>query len=266
MDDKLTETAVAATRTTQWLGRSYFYYPTIGSTNDELKKLAAANDLSEGSVVLTEFQSQGRGRLSRQWQAPAHSSLLLSLLFRPNWSAEQGAWLTMMVGLAAAEAIEDATQLTVGLKWPNDVMVQVDDEWHKVSGILLEGELSDGRLQQAIVGIGINVNIAAAQLPQTATPATSLLAATGRPINRLPLLHNFWQRLEGYYETAVSPLPAWRSRLVTLGKRVHVTPSAGTPLAGVAEDVDEWGRLLVRDEQNVLHTLAAGDVTLRRAA
>jgi biotin-(acetyl-CoA carboxylase) ligase len=163
MDDELTETAVQSALTTRWLGRHYHYFDTIGSTNDRLKEMVAAGDGQHppaGTLLLTDYQSRGRGRLDRRWQAPPGSSLLLSVLFRPDWPAEQAQWLTMMASLAAADAIETATDLTVGVKWPNDLLVAGDGDWRKVSGLLLEGVLGDdGRLQSAILGIGINVNI-----------------------------------------------------------------------------------------------------------
>ena len=265
MDDDLRETAVAAARRTKWLGQAYYYFAEVGSTNDELKRLAAAQDLATGAVALTDFQSQGRGRLQRSWFVPPRSSLLQSILFRPDWPPEQANWLTMMVGLAAADAIEAMTGLTVGLKWPNDVMVLQDNVWHKVGGILLEGEVGgNGRLQQAIVGMGINVNVKRADMPETASPASSLLIAGERPFSRLALLLDFWQRLEQVYETAVSPHLAWQERLITVRQRVQVSQVGQPALLGIAEGVDSWGQLLVRDEASNLHTIAAGDVTLRR--
>jgi BirA family biotin operon repressor/biotin-[acetyl-CoA-carboxylase] ligase len=265
MVDELIETAVLPALTTQWLGHVYRYHTALDSTNDELKRLLAeGNNLPTGTVILTDYQSQGRGRLNRSWFAPPQSSLLHSILFEPDWPAIQANWLTMMASIAAAETIESETALTVGLKWPNDIVVQQAGEWHKVGGILLEGQMTNGRLSQAILGIGINVNIPAGQLPESVTPATSLLAATGRPISRLALLLDFWQRLERYYEKAESPRPTWQERLITLGQQVQVNQRGQPPLNGVAETADAWGQLLVRDEAGNIHTITAGDVTLRR--
>lgn len=269
MMDDLRETAVLATLSTRWLGRTYRYFAQIGSTNDALKEAAAADPLlPAGTVFLTDFQSQGRGRLQRRWLAPQGSSLLLSLLFRPGWPPEQAQWLTMLASVAAAEAVEAATGLPVGVKWPNDLVTPIDGVWHKFSGLLLEGDWGEnGRFHHIILGIGINVNVLAAQLPEAATPATSLLAAAGRPFSRLDLLADFLQRLETGYEQAEkgqSPQPAWQKRLITTGQRVQVTHSGtGEQIHGLAEGCDHWGRLLVRDEAGVLHTIAAGDVTLR---
>ncbi len=264
---ELGETAVQSALKTKWLGRAYRYFAETASTNDLLKEQSAAA-LPAGALFLTDFQSRGRGRLNRRWLAPAGSSLLLSILFRPNWPPAQAQWLTMLTSLAAAEAVEAATGLTVGVKWPNDLVIQQAGVWHKFSGLLLEGEMGeDGRLHQAVMGIGVNVNISPTALPDAVTPATSLLAAVGRPVDRLALLVDFLQRLETGYETAVSgqsPHPAWKKRQMMLGQRVQVTQlDTEQRIVGLAEDTDDWGRLLVRDEAGRLHAVAAGDVTLR---
>jgi BirA family biotin operon repressor/biotin-[acetyl-CoA-carboxylase] ligase len=148
------------------------------------------------------------------------------------------------------------------------LVVAITGVWHKFSGLLLEGSWDgDGRFQSIILGIGINVNVSAADLPEAVTPATSLLAATGQSFPRLALLADFLQRLEIGYERAESgesPYAGWQKRLVTLGQPVKVTHSGDQQsIHGLAEGSDEWGRLLVRDEAGVLHTIAAGDVTLR---
>lgn len=272
MTDSFTATAVSQTVKTRWLGQTCQVLPEVDSTNDRLKEMIRqGGDTSPptGFVLLTEYQRQGRGRLARRWDAPPGSSLLLSMLFRPNWPAAQMNWLTMLVSLAAVEAIAQHTALEVGIKWPNDVMVQQSGSWRKVGGILQEGDFaSDGRLQWAIVGIGLNVNIPAAQLPEGVTPATSLLAATGQPVARLPLLVTFLQQVEARYEMVAngrSPQPAWQKNLITLGQPVQVNHTQTShSLEGLAEGTDAAGHLLVRDATGQLHTITAADVTLRK--
>jgi BirA family biotin operon repressor/biotin-[acetyl-CoA-carboxylase] ligase len=157
--------------------------------------------------------------------------------------------------------------LPARLKWPNDVLIEHDGQWRKVCGLLLDATLDGERLATAIVGIGLNVNVPAGDLAAFATPATSLLAAGGRPVARRPLLAALLARLEHAYDAAdagQSPAAAWSARLQTLGQAVTVSAAgSAVPLAGVAEGVDEWGRLLVRDAAGRRHTIAAGDVTLR---
>lgn len=268
MDEQLCKTSVRRVLETRWLGCSYCYRPEVGSTNDWLKEMIASEpSLKAGTVLLADFQSRGRGRLNRRWQAPPGTSLLLSVLFRPQWPAERANWLTMVAGLAAIEAIETETGLEVGLKWPNDLMVTVAGEWRKAGGLLLEGNLNaDGILESAIMGIGINVNIPAEQLPEAKTPATSLLIAGGQEVSRLALLVNLLQRLEVRYERVDqghSPGVEWSQRLITLGQPVLVTNAiSGQMLQGVAEGVDSQGQLLLRDSFGKLHTVTAGDVSL----
>jgi BirA family biotin operon repressor/biotin-[acetyl-CoA-carboxylase] ligase len=271
MKDVLSETAVTRSLTTRWLGKSCQVLMQVDSTNDLLKEMVwqdSDDSPPTGFVLLTEYQRKGRGRLARHWEAPSGSSLLLSMLFRPNWPAAQANWLTMLVSLAACEAIAAHANLEVGLKWPNDVMVRQDNHWHQVSGILQEGSFgADGRLQWVIVGIGINVNIPADEMPEGITPPTSLLAATGRPVPRLLLLCAFLERVEELYDGVGHgrcPPPLWQKKLITQGPLVRVTyHQTSDAFTGTAEATDDAGHLLVRDEAGTLHTVTAADVTLR---
>lgn len=271
LDTDLGASAVQTHLTTRWLGQAYEFVPEIGSTNDELKRRVAAEasrKIPDGTVLLTDYQSAGRGRLNRRWEAPPGSSLLFSTLLHLHWPPEQAGWLTMIAGLAAARAIEAATGIEARLKWPNDVVVLVEDEWRKLGGLLVDTVLdANGQLEIAVVGIGLNVNIPQATLPDAATPATSLLAIQKEPVERLPLLLACLREMEQLVDAAragVSPAPAWNEMLITLGRTVTVSDAGRIdPLRGVAEATDEWGQLLVREPSGALHTIAAGDVTLR---
>jgi BirA family biotin operon repressor/biotin-[acetyl-CoA-carboxylase] ligase len=267
--DNLTKTAVIPQLTTLWLGHTYEYVETIGSTNDVLKQRAAVENedtLPHGTVLVADYQSKGRGRLDRRWEAQPGTSLMLSMLLRPNWPVEQSLWLTMMAGLAAAKAIESLTSVKISLKWPNDVGVDMDGVWHKLGGLLVEGSMAqNGRLQSVVVGVGLNVNMTVEQLPEGITPVTSLLLAGGEPVDRRDLLLSFLARMEDWYETAVagqSPVTAWADRLITLGRQVQVSQGEEV-LVGTAVGVDEWGQLRVKTEDGSLQTIIAGDVTLR---
>ena len=270
-ENDLSEVIVKPALSTVWFGRPYVYAASLDSTNEQMKAWVADPAYPSGAVLLADFQSAGRGRLDRRWDAPPGTALLFSVLLRPRWPVNQGAWLTMLAGLAVAEAIEAVAGLPARLKWPNDVVLAVGEtgEWHKVCGLLLDVTLAPAgdRLESAIIGIGLNVNIPESGLPVAATPATSLLVAGGRPVARRALLLALLERLEQYYEAAVvgrSPAEGWATRLITLGRPVVVTsPGSSSSPAGTAEGVDEWGQLLVRDASGVLHTVAAGDVTLR---
>jgi BirA family biotin operon repressor/biotin-[acetyl-CoA-carboxylase] ligase len=167
-------------------------------------------------------------------------------------------------------AIEDEVGLPAALKWPNDVVVGHKGQWAKVCGILLEGRISPAQhLEHAILGIGINVNNAAEQLPAVERPVTSLALAAGRRLPRLPLLAAILDNLERQYEAAGrghSPWKPWNERLITLGQRVAVhRVEQDAALLGIAEATDEWGQLLVRDDRGDLHAVMAADVTLQEA-
>lgn len=244
----------------QWIGNTFIFFDDIGSTNQYLKQqITHLSTLPSGTLALTDYQSAGRGRLGRQWIAPPRTALLVSVVLRPRFSP---AWIPMIAGLAALEAV---AQSRVQLKWPNDVMiVGQDGVWRKIAGILAELQTDANGVLTAVLGMGLNVNIEAADLPEAATPATSLLAELGVMTGREQLLARWVERLEWWFHSAElgnSPQPIWNKNLITLNQPVTVS---GTPTVnGIAETTDEWGRLLVRDADGQLHACAAGDVTLR---
>lgn len=245
---------------TRWLGHDLVYLSSTTSTNDVARQ--AANDgKPEGLVVLAEQQSQGRGRLSRPWHAPAGTSILLSLLLRPTFPPLQLFCLTMLTASAAAAAIERVTDLPCHLKWPNDLQIRN----RKVGGILTEAALAADRIDFAIVGLGINVNVAS--FPPELANATSLLIELGKPVERPPLICCLLDEIEARYEIANSGQYAaiaqeWRSRLTTLGKEVIVTDGQWTAI-GLAYDVDLDGTLLLRYADGSSARIVTGDITLR---
>jgi BirA family biotin operon repressor/biotin-[acetyl-CoA-carboxylase] ligase len=239
------------------------YLPYTGSTNDDARRLAVAG-APDGSLVLADYQSAGRGRLDRSWDAPAGSGLLLSLLFRPALAARDIQHLTMLCGLATADAIEAQLGLRAGLKWPNDVLIGE----RKVGGILTEVELDGEHVEFVIVGIGLNVNLDVAALPgPLLARATSLSAELGRPVARLPLLLALLAGIEARTIALLSggagPHREWSARLVTTGRPVVVDTGEGE-WTGIAEGVDEDGALLVRPPGGEPRRVIAGDVTLSR--
>ncbi len=241
------------------------YEPVVTSTNDLLKRMAQRG-VPAGALLLTDYQSQGKGRLQRRWDAPAGTSLLFSLLFRPEWPADRANWLTMIAGLAATNVIKATTGVETILKWPNDIVIAEKGRMKKLGGILTESEINDDRIRWLILGMGLNVNITAGQLPDTLTPATSLTIEAGRLVSREQLFVELILELERLYAKAEhghSPLVAWQEQLVTIGRRVKVDrPGQHTAVDGYAEGINEWGHLLVRDDQGIMHTISAGDVTL----
>ncbi len=258
---------IRAALSTQILGRHLHLYDSIPSTNIEAKRFAAAG-APEGTLVIADEQTAGKGRHGRRWVAPARTCLLFSLVFRPSLLAQQVARLTMLASLATAEAIEVVTHLPVAIKWPNDLVISgppgAPERVRKLGGILSETALSGKRLAYGIVGIGINVNVDPVDLGKVMTPATSLQAELGRPLDRISLLAGILEQIEAWSPelTGERIVAAWAERLITVGQRV-VASQGKEPLEGYAEGVAPDGELLLRDLAGNLHRISAGDVTLR---
>jgi BirA family transcriptional regulator, biotin operon repressor / biotin---[acetyl-CoA-carboxylase] ligase len=265
--DTLTVTEISSALATTLVGRPLHYWPTVGSTMDEARRLAEGG-APEGTVVLADEQSAGRGRLQRSWWAPSGSSLLLSILFRPPFSPRQAQRLTTICSLAVCDALSEvvglqAANLNVGVKWPNDVLIG----GRKVCGILTELDVLEQRIRHMIVGIGINVNVDLGSAPPLMAPATSLSIEAGRPVSRLKVLVALLTGVERRYLALLEGQSfhhEWAERMTTLGHHVQVG-SLSECWEGLAVGVDEDGALLVRAEDGSVGRVLAGDVTLRPA-
>jgi BirA family biotin operon repressor/biotin-[acetyl-CoA-carboxylase] ligase len=246
---------------TEILGRQVVVYPSVGSTN-VIARSMADEGAGEGLVILADEQTAGRGRRGRGWHAPVGSSILMSILFRPELPASHANLLTMIVSLAALEGIREITGLAAGLKWPNDVLLND----RKVAGILTEGSFTGDRLDYAVVGLGLNVNFDPAEIPDIPTTASSLLAVLGRPVDRLALVRAILRATDRRYralKAGQSPHEEWAQHLTTLGRHVTVTTPDGV-VEGIAECVNQQGNLCVRQDDGTLAELAVGDVIMLR--
>ncbi|MBN1248554.1 MAG: biotin--[acetyl-CoA-carboxylase] ligase [Anaerolineae bacterium] len=256
-------------RASGWLGRSLRYYASIGSTNDAALAAAAAG-VSEGLVVVADVQHSGRGRLNRRWESPPGSGLLLSILFRPPEPfVHHAGRATMICGLAMQTAVEAVCGLRTKLKWPNDLIYESGDPgsgWVKLAGMLSEIWTSPaGDTGALVVGLGINVNMAARRLAEVSAHAGSLSALVGTSVSRVALLEALLEDIEARYDTLCAgddPLARWRDQLAWLGRSVDVLRGP-THLCGTMEGVDDDGNLLLRTEERELLALSAGDVSLR---
>jgi len=245
------------------LGRSFRYYDEIESTNVEAKNLAAAG-APEGTVVVAEQQSAGRGRLGRRWTSPAGKGLLFSVVLRPPVDMADVHLLTIAAAIAACDAIESLTDVSVRIKWPNDLLI--DDR--KVGGILLEAAGEQDAIDWVVVGIGLNVNTEYNELPVALRrTAVSLKTASGKPVDRSELLARLLLSLEERYMDAVRNgfdrvLTDFRARDYLARRSISVQTRRG-PVTGVALGVDEKGALLVQLPHRHVQRFHSGDVTLR---
>jgi BirA family biotin operon repressor/biotin-[acetyl-CoA-carboxylase] ligase len=268
----LTNSAINDALDTLIFGRTLVLLPVTSSTNDVARDLAGGG-APEGTVVVTEEQTAGRGRLGRPWLAPPGTCLLFSILFRPHLPLTSSGELTMLCALAGADAVEEAAGLPVQLKWPNDLIVanpHSDPEsaaWRKIAGLLNETEADGGHVSYTVVGLGVNVNVRPETLPTLAPDATSILAESGRMAERATLLAAILAGVEQRYkalQSGTSPHSEWAARLATLGQPVQAL-TGGRALNGVAEAVDEDGALLLRTPDGALHRLLAGVVSLSQS-
>jgi BirA family biotin operon repressor/biotin-[acetyl-CoA-carboxylase] ligase len=212
----------------------------------------------EGTVVIAERQSTGRGRFNRVWASPP-GNIYLSVVLRPP--SEVLPHLSLLSALAVAKAV-DSLGLHAYIHWPNDVLLN----GKKVAGILIEGSYSDITSSYTVVGIGVNVNADPAEsLPELADKATSLKNHSGSEVPLAEFLKRILERLDTLYWAARRgelPWQEWHSRLFTLGRRVTVK-WRDELYTGMAEDVDVGGALLLRLDNGSLVTLPAGEATLQ---
>ena len=243
--------------TTDFIGQNVLYYSSVTSTND-IGREQALKKVPEGTVVIADRQMAGRGRLKRAWISP-QGNIAVTIVLYP--SRKNLPCLTMLASLAALRSIETTTKLKCRLKWPNDVLINNK----KVCGILLESRAGSDRVDYAIIGIGVNVNMKLAEYPEITAIATSLADETGKEVSRLVLLRNLFVETEKLYlrlQSGESLLAEWRDNLETLGKKVHVH-SGDDVFEGIAESVADDGSLLLRCDDGSLLKFMAGDVSLR---
>jgi BirA family biotin operon repressor/biotin-[acetyl-CoA-carboxylase] ligase len=257
--DELSEQRIVDGLHTCFVGRETVYRVSVASTNTLAMELAQQG-APEGTLVIAEEQTAGRGRLGRRWLAPCGSSLLMSLIFHPQLPPTKVPQLTMICGLAVRQAIREATGLPAQLKWPNDILIR----GRKTGGILTEASSLGEQLRYAVVGIGLNVNLTPEELPENFA-ATSIAHELGRPLPRLPLVHKLLCQIEERYldlYTGASPVNEWSAALDTLGQRVRLSTPRGS-WEGLAMAVDEEGALLLRLDDGQTKKVLAGDIAPR---
>jgi BirA family biotin operon repressor/biotin-[acetyl-CoA-carboxylase] ligase len=241
-----------------------------GSTNSDLVALAAAGKADEGTVLVAEEQTSGRGRLERQWTAPARSGLFFSVLLRPaQVPVERWGWLPLLTGVAVATGLSRAAGVDTALKWPNDLLVTVGGEERKAGGILAERAGADG----VVLGVGVNVTLRAEELP--VPQAGSLALAGAVSTDRDPLLRAVLRSLAEWYgrwrdaggDPAVSGLQeTYAAGCATLGRVVRAELPGDRSVVGEAVAVDGDGRLVIASETGVQEPVGAGDIVHLRPA
>ncbi len=256
--DKLLAEEVQSGLGTKKFGCYVHHFETTTSTMDEAFRLGL-DGAPEGTVVVAEAQTRGRGRLGRTWASPKGKGICFSVILRPSCSAADAARLTLAAAVAVSEAVEKVTGLVSGIKWPNDLLVS----GKKVCGILTELRAEVDRVQFVVVGIGVNVN----SLPSQAVPgAISIREVKGVPFSRVVLLQEILRSIERRYlalaQEGYAPVfEEWRARSVTLGSSVRFIERE-VEFEGKAVELSDDGGLVVELDSGQRVKRMAGDVML----
>ena len=254
------ETTITDQIHTKWAGKTVHFARETDSTNLWIKRLAKEG-APEGTLALAEFQSAGRGRLGRSWEVPEGTSVMMSILLRPKFEPQYAPMLTLVMGMAVAKAVKKLG-FDVSIKWPNDVVVS----HKKICGILTEMGVRDGKIDYAVIGVGINVNIR--EFPEEmADKATSLYLESGKEFDRSQIPGLVMEAFEEYYEkfAATCDLSGlkeeYESILANYNQPVRVL--AKEPYEGVARGITDGGELLVEKTDGTIVAVSAGEVSVR---
>lgn len=238
------------------MGSAFYPYRSCDSTQAQATRLAAAG-APEGSVVVAEVQTSGRGRHGRSWWGESGNSLLVSVILRPEVPVARTPHFSLLAAVSSREALKSVTNLPIAIKWPNDLLVA----GKKVAGILVEAGSIDKRVLHLVVGIGINTGQRSFP-PDIKEKATSLTLAAGRPVSREEVLGALLRSLDRWYrvylDAGFPPVrEAWRRGTATLGQWVKV-PSQS--LEGTALDLDDDGALVLLGREGRRHRVIAGEI------
>ncbi|MFA5156755.1 MAG: biotin--[acetyl-CoA-carboxylase] ligase [Candidatus Omnitrophota bacterium] len=254
--DRLFPSEIEAGLKTKFIGKKIYYFDSIASTMDMAMQLGM-KQATEGTIVLSEAQHKGRGRMGRDWASPKYKGIYMSLILRPEVFPGQLPILTLLAAVSICEAIGHETGLEVKIKWPNDIFIHNK----KLGGILTELSAEADEVRFVAIGIGLNVNNDKKSL---VSGATSVREEKGEAVSRISLFQEILRRIEENYLVfqKKGPNPVtdkWRQYNITLGMRVRVAFHKHH-LEGEASDIDSDGALLVRKDSGIVQKVTAGDV------
>ncbi|MBQ9697941.1 MAG: biotin--[Acidaminococcaceae bacterium] len=264
--DLLRPEEIVAHLSTKWVGHHIHYLKEANSSN-EVGKGLADKGCADGTVIVAEEQTSGKGRLSRGWFSPAGCGVWCSVVLRPPFMPSEASKCTLLAAVAVIKAINKYKGVNAKIKWPNDVLL----EGKKMVGILTEMSAEFGRINYIVIGTGINTNVPKSIVPDELKDlAISVADVAKEPIRRVQILADYLQNIEELYETVLQEgfgpvLDEWRKYSDTIGQAVKVIAPDKTYF-GTAVEIDEEGLLIVKKEDGTLEKVIAGDVSIRPAA
>jgi BirA family biotin operon repressor/biotin-[acetyl-CoA-carboxylase] ligase len=259
--DTLAAEEIRARLSTSVIGTRIISLKQTTSTNSEAFRLAE-DGAAEGTVIIADAQSSGKGRLGRTWTSPPGTNLYCSVVLRPCIKPYEAPQLTFLSAVAVARAVERTTGAKPEIKWPNDVLVG----GKKVAGLLNEMSAETDRINFVILGIGVNLNMTAGQFPPDLRhPATSLFLESGVLVGRTQfavlLLDELDRRYAGFLEQGFGPVrEEWQHRCNAHGRRVTVNNGTTETISGMFAGIDGDGALLVKLPDGTVERILSGDV------
>lgn len=249
---------------TSWMAKKTIYLESVDSTNNYVKKIAEAGE-KNGTLVVADEQTGGKGRRGRSWATLKGVNLAFSLLLRPSIRPEHASRLTLLMAMAVAEGIRKVTGLEAGIKWPNDVVA----DGRKVCGILTEMNTEVDYINYVVIGTGINVNQDPSTFPEEIRQtAGSLCALAGKKISRAELVARVMEALERYYEIFLKTedlselYKEYNEICVNRGHEIRVM-EPGHEYTGTTDGINQDGELVVRREDGSMVNVYAGEVSVR---
>lgn len=260
--DNMTADKINLGLKTAFLGRNLHYHDSVASTQKIAYKLAYEN-ADEGTTVIAEEQTAGRGRMDRKWHSPKYTGIWMSIILRPNIPIPKAPQLTLIAAVGVVQAIEEVTGLLPEIKWPNDILIN----GKKVTGILTELQAEADRINSIIIGIGINVNTKKEDFPEELKDiASSLSIESGSLVDREKMIRIILEKLEKLYllylEKGFFPIKLmWESYAVSIGKAITARTLTGE-IKGKATGITEDGVLLIEDAAGKVHNIYSADIKI----
>ena len=258
--DRLTGIELKWELNTELIGKKIYSYKEIGSTNEAAYDLAMSGE-EEGSVVVAEYQTKGRGRMGRKWISPKGKGAYFSMILRPDILPREISSITLLSSLAVAKTIREKLGLRALIKWPNDVLINNG----KVCGILTEMNAEPDKINFIVLGIDININTKEEMLPEG---ASSLMAEKGEEVSRLEFVRQLLECIDKYYKIFNSGkisdiIKEYKALSAVLDRRVQINYH-NRLVSGHVLDVDKEGALILRMDSGLNERILAGDVTMLR--
>ncbi len=260
--EKITADEIRLGLKTKFIGKNIHYEESVESTQ-KIAHRVSYEDAPEGTVIIAEEQRSGRGRMDRKWHSPKYTGIWMSLILRPNIPLSKAPQLTLLAAVAIVQAIEEHSDLTPEIKWPNDILIN----GKKVTGILTELQAEADRINSVIIGIGMNVNQTKEDFPDDLQEiATSLTIEKGETISRAELIRLIFFKLETLYllflEKGFKPIKLlWESYAISIGKQITAR-TVLTTIVGKAMGITEEGVLKIEDENGVIHHVYSADIEI----